>query len=1241
MIGSPVTTQASTVYGPNATSCGLVSGANFPTISYLYIDDVSVQSLDVVINSMNVCSNTPTLASISCITNAPFTAIWSPTTRLSSSTAINPTITLASSVTYSLNLTLTDASSVTCSAGTQTVFVNVVATPTISAVVNPYYVCLYANTTVTLTASGTALTYTLLPLNVSTATATDIPTTTTNYTLIGANSLGCKTQTTVLVTVDNLEPSFTYTVSNPFVCVSSTSSTISITTPASPYFTVTAVGGFSTSGNYSVVVNPSVTTVYTIAVTNAYGCVTTKTTQITMVSCACIGGPSAWDNLGIIPINAALTFTSDFAQGGAVTFSNNCIVMYPNVKITIYPSSTLTIIGSHLYACGDMWKGIIVKPGGVLNIQSTTANSSFIEDAYVAVDVEVNTSTTTVTNILSIKDAIFNRNQVGIRIADYAPNQTTYPFTIQNNLFTSRTVTFSAFSWPTVTTIKNGASGYSSALQTPYISSTYALTTLKSPLATSTPSTGIVLSNVGWTSSNGNTWKGIAIGNHTNTANFNCFDNLREDIYAFNSNFQVTNNVFQNGARYGRGSVSGGKGIVAISITINPDAIAAKNNQVLIQSVGSTTNLGNYFYEKTSAAEITGYINTVIENNAVYSYNNSYSTYTVANTYGNTGFSLKTNRYYNMTLQKNKLYNIKNAMLIGLDAGPYSVGTQQSYGRLVGNITVITNTVNRYPVTAVASEFVNIALSIADPFAAASTTIIGGGSSSNAIYSNRFTNVHNGISVANIGFSAVNITTNTIGMVNEPNTIVANPIQNGILVNQIARPLSINQNSITGATSYSAGVKGISTSLNGLLSVQCNTTASLARGIEFNQGQTVSAFEDNTMQNQTYGLVLDNNAVLTTSVLGSTTRPTNNVWLSSWTIPNYKTFTTGGSSAQNGKMYIQYGNTQLDPDASAFTTGNLATDRYKYIGVSAITLLNVTTPAAIGCRISSGGGGGSGGSMAAASAAATTFSANTTNAQQVMEQMATNGITYTNNVTETQVMNKILTYHSLKAEPSLKTGSSMLTNFYTNAQTTNLQKAVAIEDDLAANNYTTAQTKISSYSPVNSIESNYKLFYATYLKTKTNAYTPADSLNLITMANTCPYTNGGVVYQARALYNILYSGYYRFIDNCLTNASNSRLINNIDNADNINQQTVNVIFKSKLYPNPNMGEFSIELTNKVEQTKVQICIFDNNGKQFVKEEKQVINSVVNCNYNLINGTYLVKVILQDGSVDVHRLIISK
>ncbi|MBK9285596.1 MAG: T9SS type A sorting domain-containing protein [Sphingobacteriaceae bacterium] len=68
----------------------------------------------------------------------------------------------------------------------------------------------------------------------------------------------------------------------------------------------------------------------------------------------------------------------------------------------------------------------------------------------------------------------------------------------------------------------------------------------------------------------------------------------------------------------------------------------------------------------------------------------------------------------------------------------------------------------------------------------------------------------------------------------------------------------------------------------------------------------------------------------------------------------------------------------------------------------------------------------------------------------------------------------------------------------------------------------------------------------------------------------------------------------------------------------------------------------VQSFNESEKQSVEITIFDITGKEILKENRLLDDGdEIRMSQNLLNGTYLVKVKLQDGSTDVHRLIIDK
>jgi hypothetical protein len=370
-------------------------------------------------------------------------------------------------------------------------------------------------------------------------------------------------------------------------------------------------------------------------------------------------------------------------------------------------------------------------------------------------------------------------------------------------------------------------------------------------------------------------------------------------------------------------------------------------------------------------------------------------------------------------------------------------------------------------------------------------------------------------------------------------------------------------------------------------------------------------------------------------MIGNSSRPTDNLWQEPW--PNsggFKTMTYQ-SDAKLSRLFIQYFTLpSLNPANSANTdipNGNVCPNEFSYEicqGPQAnSTLLNTNIIENPTCRLTSGhgngngNGGGGGGNLGA---------------RALLEEVVTNSITFNNNVSESQHISKTYAYRSLKSNPSIMVGSNVLSNFYVAAQSDNLQNMVSIEESLANNNIGNAQALISALTPTNNIENNYKSYYQIFKHVKDTSYNSGDSLNLIALANLCPYTDGMVVFQARVLYNKIYHDYFKYIDNCGGNNQQARALHH----DGVINQ-VQSAGQSLIYPNPNDGGFTVKFRSQNEKESVEICIFDLVGRQVVKENRTIVNGE-EFNYgNLTNGTYMLRLKFENGTVDIHKLIINK
>jgi hypothetical protein len=85
----------------------------------------------------------------------------------------------------------------------------------------------------------------------------------------------------------------------------------------------------------------------------------------------------------------------------------------------------------------------------------------------------------------------------------------------------------------------------------------------------------------------------------------------------------------------------------------------------------------------------------------------------------------------------------------------------------------------------------------------------------------------------------------------------------------------------------------------------------------------------------------------------------------------------------------------------------------------------------------------------------------------------------------------------------------------------------------------------------------------------------------------------------------------------------------------------NKLNKIKIYPNPTTGLLNVEVVNGKDKEEVSIEVFDIAGKSVYSSKQVLNNKTVVLNPDLNSGTYLVKVKLSDGTMDAHRLVISK
>ncbi len=231
---SPTANTTYSVMGSDANGC---IGNSVVTITANPSPTISISASNSVICSGNSALLTASGVSSYSWTSGPNTATYS----------VSPT----TNTTYTINGT--DINN--CS-GMSVITLSVNVTPTVLATTSSTAIC--AGQTVTLTANG-ASTYSWMPSGATAVNVTYTPSVTTTYSLIG-NDNGCSDTTAVLVTVNQL-PSITASTTNSLIC-SGESVILMGSSSASTY---SWSNGATTM---SISVSPSITTVYSVTVTD-------------------------------------------------------------------------------------------------------------------------------------------------------------------------------------------------------------------------------------------------------------------------------------------------------------------------------------------------------------------------------------------------------------------------------------------------------------------------------------------------------------------------------------------------------------------------------------------------------------------------------------------------------------------------------------------------------------------------------------------------------------------------------------------------------------------------------------------------------------------------------------------------------------------------------------------------------------------------------------------------------------
>jgi hypothetical protein len=254
--------------------------------------------------------------------------------------------------------------------------ITITVNPTLLFSPNSGSVCI--GSTFTMSPTG-ALSYTY-----SSGTALVTPTTTTTYTIIAVNSVGCLGEDYCTVTVNALP---TLTVNSGAICTGQS-------------FTIVPTGASTyTYSSGSDVVNPLATTDYSITGTDANGCVT-ATDAISTVTVNALPTVTAASDFTLICLGEVATLTA----GGATTYAWNTSATTASTSVTPTTTTTYSVDGTDGNGCVNT-ANVTVNVNdcvGIQQLSSTQLNVSVYPNPTTGlVTLDLNAATQiTITNAL-------------------------------------------------------------------------------------------------------------------------------------------------------------------------------------------------------------------------------------------------------------------------------------------------------------------------------------------------------------------------------------------------------------------------------------------------------------------------------------------------------------------------------------------------------------------------------------------------------------------------------------------------------------------------------------------------------------------------------------------------------------------------------------------------------------------------------------------------------------------------
>ncbi|HQQ94266.1 MAG TPA: T9SS type A sorting domain-containing protein, partial [Bacteroidia bacterium] len=863
---------------------------------------LSYPNLNINASPLSIC---PGQSSTLTATGAnTYTWNW-PLSSNQNSVVVSPTITTV----YGVSATGTNVCSVTSN-----VIVSVLGTPTVT--VTPPYIC--AGITNNFQAFG-AQSYTwvlgtvpqqtiaLQSFNMQVNSAT-------SYTVCGSGAnaacIGC---TTGILSPGNpipiIAPSLTY-CSNANLCTTISASS-SLNAPVN--YTWSSSYLFGQYIGASISVCPVNTATYIVSATSPSGCPNSATLSVSSLSNCCPG-----NTVGLSALNPAAGLSGTLANTSyllnntitltnSASFFNSEVWMTPAAKIIVPYGMTLDFDNTHLFSCGLwMWEGIEVQDGGRVTTSNSSTHTNLIEDAKVAIDLSnISALNTSPLPPLDLQRWVFNKNFIGIRIANSAATLDSLALGISGCVFCSRDLSAGILTFPSPALTWPGAgptcafnelrcaNQSTNGLIPPYALNGYTQTNLKQPYPNQGAHIGIQIKDIG----DPNPYPvaisptlpdGVVLGMYYQSAvanDFNLFDGLGIGIEVTNSGLKTMNNVFQKMQTYPfPGAPNNMFGGIGISHVIDPSI----NMNARLFLTGRDINDGNKFWDCYTGVFASNVYEPVVNFAFFRSTHAAAGASNAGPQPGDTGISVCTNRL-NLGINWCQFNNLKYGMVISTpsNSSGYDIGYGPTPGICIRGFEIQSNyfgpEVNSStPNTG--TEYMSDAIQIISPninnWAFQPNTV------GSVLVSNKINRTYRGILLDGFADTQIDMIGNDVGI--DADYTFGNPSWGyGISLNNNFGNLTVSNNTLHASkpwvnypmptptisllfaeNNYSATTKSPR--------IECNFAKNAYIGYHFSGPNDGTVWEGNEMCSNFYGMALTNSAVI--GEQGSPTSAIGNWW---------------------------------------------------------------------------------------------------------------------------------------------------------------------------------------------------------------------------------------------------------------------------------------------------------------------------------------------------------------------------